>query len=118
MMRTNRELLKHILINISVTSFFLLFILRILPIILLRFFSEKIVSYIGGSFLIPAGLIILLFKRILEGNWGGMHNVSFRTYIVVSFVFYSLLIALIQFLIYKRGKRNKRGQVNHDNVKG
>lgn len=99
--------LKYIVINIGITSFLLFFAVWILPLILAKIISEKMAAYIAGTFLLPGYFIILLFKRVSEGAWGGMHNVSFRTYFIVSFVFYSAVIALIQVIVYKRRKKRQ-----------
>jgi hypothetical protein len=66
---------------------------------------KDVLAYIVGILLIPSLLLFSLFK----GVWGAMHDISFKRYIIASFIFYSLLIALIQIIIYKRRERKKSG---------
>jgi hypothetical protein len=98
--------LKHIIINIGITSFLVLFIMWILPKILSEFVDKDILSYIVGVLFIPSLLIFSFFK----GLWGAMHNVSFKIHLGVSFIFYSAVIALMQIFIYKQRKKEKHNK--------
>ncbi len=89
-----------IILNLSITSI-LVFIFWF---IFTKVGGEGILSYIGLLLYMPIFLII----SVVTGAWAAMHSISSKTYLFVGFIFYSLLIALIQIFIYKRKKRKRQ----------
>ena len=92
---------RSIITNLSITSI-LVFIFWF---IFTRVGEEGILSYIGLLLYIPVFLVISVFA----GAWAAMHSVSSKTYLFVSFIFYSSVIALIQIFVLKWRKKRKRG---------
>jgi len=90
-----RKLFKYIIVNLTISSL-IIFILWYTG-----RFIEGILFYIGLVLDLPAFIII----AFIEGTNNAMHFTSENIYRVVSFIFYSFLIALIQLFIHKR--RNK-----------
>ncbi len=88
-------LLKYLLINIVATSF----IVFLADYLLL--FRTGVLSQI--RFLLNAPSYIILF--ILQGVSDTLHFTSDRSFLIVSFIFYSALIAVIQLVYYRRSRK-------------
>lgn len=87
-----------IIINLSLSSVIVFFIW-----FLSGLGVRGLLFYLLAIMYMPSFLIVSLFK----GPNYAMHFASFNTFIVVSFIFYSLLIALIQVIVYKLKKRKQ-----------
>jgi len=98
----NKKILRYIIINISITSIivFLIWFLASLG-------RRGILFYVLFIFYMPSFLILSLFKGVVET----MHFTPSETFLLVSFIFYSSVIALIQVIIYKCVSKNKNGTV-------
>ncbi len=66
-------------------------------------FIKGILDYIGIVLYAPSFLIVAL----LQGMNTAMHFTTYRTYLIVSFIFYSLVIATAQWIFYKRKKKRE-----------
>jgi hypothetical protein len=97
----DNKLFYYIVINLLLTS----------TLVLLQWYTggfiEGIRGFIGRILFTPSFFILFL----LIGPTKAMHFTTYSSYLVVSFVFYSVVIALIQTIIYKRKvhRRNKNG---------
>lgn len=94
---SNKILFWHTIINLFLSlalTFLMWYPVRSFGIIL---------NYIGYVLFIPSFYIISLFK----GVNAAMHFTRDRTYLLVSFIFYSLVIALIQVIILKKKRRKQ-----------
>lgn len=72
-------------------------------------FIKGILSKIGLILFAP-GFIILLFLQMVfqgKGEWEALHDYSYKTLLVISFIFYSAVIAMIQIFIYKRRRKRQ-----------
>ena len=94
---SNRKLLYYGVINLSVTSVLVLILWYT------GGFLVGIRAFVGRTLFTPSFFILFL----LLGPTKAMHFTTYNTYLVVSFIFYSALIALIQVFIYKRKKKNE-----------
>lgn len=87
--------LRYIISNLLISSL----------LILLKWYTGKfikgILSYVG--FILDAPSYIILF--IILGPTKTLHFTSDKTFLIVSFVFYSIFIGLIQLTIYKLKKK-------------
>lgn len=88
---------KYVLLNLGLASL-LVFLMDYLVL-----FRKGLLSYIG--FILNAPSYLILF--IIIGPTNTLHFISDRTFLIVSFIFYSVLIALIQVFVYRR-KRKRR----------
>lgn len=93
-------LIRHVVVNILISSLILLVIWYSSPFIAGPWFTVKLVLDA------PAFIILALLKGMNEA----MHFTTEAIYRVVSFIFYSTVIALIQTLIYRHRKK-KRGNI-------
>jgi len=92
-------LLIYLLLNLVITSL-IVFLADYLIL-----FRTGILSHI--RFILNAPSYIILF--IIRGVSDTLHFTSDRIFLIVSFIFYSIVIALIQIFIYKwRKKRRER----------
>ena len=91
-------LLRYIITNLVISSLILLAIWYSGPFIEGPWFSVKL--YLDA----PAFIIIAL----LTGVNSALHFTTENTYRVVSFIFYSAIIAIIQVFIYKRREKRQR----------
>lgn len=66
-------------------------------------FLEGVLHYIGYILFLPSFQIISLFR----GVNATMHYTHYQTFLIVSFIFYSLVIALIQAIILRRKRRKQ-----------
>jgi hypothetical protein len=92
-----RLLIRYILINIAASSSLVLILWYT------GRFIEGILYKIGLVLYLPSFYILVLLKGLNET----MHFTTDSTELFVSFIFYSLLIAVIQIIIYKRRKKKK-----------
>lgn len=89
-----RKLLRYVAINFVFSLSIVLFLWYT------GRFVKGILFYVGLFLDMPAFIII----SFIGGINNAMHFTPENIYRVVSFIFYSLLIALIQIFIYKRRK--------------
>jgi hypothetical protein len=102
MKSVDKSLFRHIMINLALSSLIVL-----------------LMWYIGGSIkglLFDIKLILdapsFIIVAIFKGVNAAMHFTSDNTYRAISFIFYSIFIALIQIIIYKRRiKKNSNNKV-------
>lgn len=93
-----RILFRYIIINVALSS----------VLVLLMWYTggfiKGILSYIGLVLSTPSFLILALLKGITNA----MHFTTYRTFLIVSFLFYSAVITLIQIIIlrWKKKRRN------------
>lgn len=66
-------------------------------------FTEGVLFYIGVVLDIPVFFVISLFR----GMNVAMHFTTYKTFIVVSIIFYSILIAFVQLVFIKFNKRKR-----------
>lgn len=92
-----RLLIRYFLINIAVSSFLVLILWYT------GRFIEGVLYKIGLVLYLPSFYILVFLLGLNET----MHFTTDNTELFVSFIFYSLLIALIQFFIYKRRKKKQ-----------
>ncbi|MCL4476729.1 MAG: hypothetical protein M1508_10965 [Nitrospirae bacterium] len=90
--------LRHIVINLAITSILVFFIY-----FLSGPYVKGLLFHIGAILSMPSFLIISLFI----GAWEAMHFVPFILDKLVSFIFYSAVIALIQVIVFKWRKKRK-----------
>jgi hypothetical protein len=90
-----RLLFRYIIINIIASS----------SLVFLLWYTGKfvtgILSYVKLVLYIPSFFILVFLKGLNET----MHFTTYKVELLVSFIFYSLVIALIQVLIYKMRKK-------------
>ncbi len=109
----NRKvLLRYAAINIAI----------VILLVFLRWYVEgtihKGLLYYIDFLLFGPGILIVIYFRVLvpgHGLWWALHNYSDALNITISLLFYSLLIALIQVIIYKWTKRKRIGTINVEN---
>lgn len=102
MKATNKKLLFYIAINFLLTS----------ALVLLQWYTGGFLEGFRasvGRVLFTPGFLILFF---LIGPTKAMHFTTYNTYLVVSFIFYSTVIALIQIFIYRRKKKKELKRKN------
>ncbi len=92
---TNKRLLHYAAINLLLTA----------ALVLLQWYTggflEGFRASIGRVLFTPGFFILFL----LLGPTKAMHFATYNTYLVVSFIFYSAVIALIQVLVYRRRRK-------------
>jgi hypothetical protein len=94
-----RLLMRYILINIAASSSLVLILWYT------GRFIEGVLFKIGLVLYLPSFYILVFLKGLNET----LHFTTDTTELIVSFIFYSILIALIQLIIYKiRKKRIKK----------
>lgn len=99
MMRIDRKrIFLYVITNLSMSL--ILSILRDY----LGLYREGILHFLGLILFAPAFYVLFL----LSGPTYAMHFATENTFRIVSFIFYSAVIALIQFVIFKRRKKNNR----------
>jgi hypothetical protein len=95
----SNKILLFILINLSTTTvlvFFMWFVSK--------YFVKGALDYIGYILFLPSFLIVSLFKSVNVA----LHFTTKGTFLFVSFIFYSLVIATVQIFIYKRREKRQR----------
>lgn len=93
---SRKLLLRYILFNIAASAFLLLILWYT------GRFTEGILDKIGIVLYLPSFYILVLFQGLNET----MHFTTYNTELIVSFIFYSAVIALIQIVIYKIRKKS------------
>lgn len=88
---------KVILLNFFITAAIVFILMWLLPTLFGQSAAGEILAYIVGIVAIPSLLILSLFK----GEWGAIHDVSFFSYVIVSAIFYAVVVFVIQAIIIK-----------------
>lgn len=101
----DKELFKSVIINLLL-SFFI-----VVAMWYTGGFIKGMLSKIGVILFTPGFLFLVLLKIIFrgEGAMEAMDDYSYKTLLIVSFIFYSSIIALIQMFVYKWKKKKKLG---------
>jgi hypothetical protein len=97
----NNRIFLFILINLSTTTVFVFFMWFIS-----KYFAKGLLNYVGYILFLPSFLIVSLFGNINVA----LHYTTKETFLLVSFIFYSLVIAIAQWILYK--KKKKREEIN------
>ncbi len=101
---SRKLLLRYILFNIAASAFLLLILWYT------GRFTEGILDKIGLVLYLPSFYILVLFQGLNET----MHFTDYSTELLVSYFFYSSVIALIEVIIYKLKKRRQDRLVRKD----
>ncbi len=68
-----------------------------------KYFVKGLLNYVGYILFLPSFLIVSLFRSVNDA----LHYTTKETFLLVSFIFYSLVIAIVQRILYKRKKKRK-----------
>jgi len=91
---------RYIVINLSIAS-----LLLCLNWYLSRYI-DGIILYIGMIIGAPGFVLLILVQMLFlgKGEWEAIHNYSENIYLLLSFVSYSLIVAIVQIIIYRYKK--------------
>jgi hypothetical protein len=92
-----RLMFRYIIINIIASTFLVLLLWYTGGVL------KGILYYMNLVLYLPSFFILVLLKGLNET----LHFTTYNTELMVSFIFYSLVIALIQIFIYKRKKKRE-----------
>lgn len=90
--------LRNVMFNIAVSA------VLVLLMWLTGSYIKGPISYIGLVLYAPSFIIISLLK----GTNVALHFTTYWANLIVSFLFYSVIIALIQWFVYKRKKKRQK----------
>ena len=94
----NNRIFPFVFINLSTTTVFV-FLMWFIS----KYFVKGLLNSVGYILFLPSFLMISLFRNVNVA----LHYTTRETFLLVSFIFYSLVIATAQWILYKRKKKRE-----------